>query len=176
MTQGCSEGRNEVAERLRLPGRAAGPASSGVELVGQGLVEYEHGDWVPHLRCVRPRRDRRPESGRGGSPPAADRERVRWGEVCDITDEYPFTPRVRSEAAIRRLARDPRPFRRSRDSFGSQSSGPSHRCRLPRTGGHFRSSHPVRRPQDQIAFPPNVSRFRCAALSADRAQPRVTRL
>ena len=31
---------------------------------------------------VRPRWDRRPESGRVGSPPAEDRERVRWGEVC----------------------------------------------------------------------------------------------
>ena len=34
-----------MAERLRLSGRAAGPASSVVELVGQGLVEHEHGDW-----------------------------------------------------------------------------------------------------------------------------------
>ena len=68
MKQGCSDGRDEVAERLRGSGRAAGPAPSVVELVGQGLVEYGHGDWVPHLRCVRPRRAGRPESGRGGSP------------------------------------------------------------------------------------------------------------
>ena len=45
VTLGCCDGRDEVAERLRLSGRAAGPASSVVELVGQGRVEHEHGDW-----------------------------------------------------------------------------------------------------------------------------------
>ena len=34
-----------MAERLRLSGRAAGPAPAVVVLVGQGLVEHEHGDW-----------------------------------------------------------------------------------------------------------------------------------
>ena len=34
-----------MAERLRLSGRAAGPAPSVVELVGQRLIEHEHGDW-----------------------------------------------------------------------------------------------------------------------------------
>jgi hypothetical protein len=32
---------------------------------------------------ARPRWDRRPGSGRGGSLPAVDRERVRSGEVCE---------------------------------------------------------------------------------------------
>ncbi len=42
MTQGCWDGRTEVAEWLSLSDRAAGPAPSVVELVGQRLVEYEH--------------------------------------------------------------------------------------------------------------------------------------
>jgi len=47
---------NEVAEWLRLSGRAAGPASSVVELVGQRRVEYEDWDWfglgVKRLSCA----------------------------------------------------------------------------------------------------------------------------
>ena len=34
-----------MAKWLRLSGRAAGPASSVVVLVGQGLVEHELWDW-----------------------------------------------------------------------------------------------------------------------------------
>ena len=34
-----------MAERLRLSGRAARPAASVVELVGQRLVEHEVWDW-----------------------------------------------------------------------------------------------------------------------------------
>ncbi len=44
-TWGCSDGRVEVAKWLRLSGRAAGPASSVVVLVWQGLVEHELWDW-----------------------------------------------------------------------------------------------------------------------------------
>ena len=40
-TWGCSDGRIEVAEWLRLPGRTAGGSPSVVELVGQRRVEHE---------------------------------------------------------------------------------------------------------------------------------------
>jgi len=75
-------------------GQTAQADRSVVELVGQRLVEHEVWRWVPHLRCARRRRDRRPESGRAGSLLAAALERVRSGEVCVEARGAPGWPRL----------------------------------------------------------------------------------
>ena len=44
-TWGCWDGRKEVAEWLCVSGQTSGGGPSGVELVGQRLIEHEVRDW-----------------------------------------------------------------------------------------------------------------------------------
>ena len=91
MTPGCSGGRIEVAEWQDVR-----EDSGGQTLTLSRRTRRAATGRTRSLAGARPRWDRRPESGRGGSPPAEDRERVRWGEVSVGARGAAEWPRPRS--------------------------------------------------------------------------------